>query len=921
MSVLVIKELEVQGFKSFAARTKIPFQHSVTAVVGPNGCGKSNILDAIKWVLGEKSVKSIRGEKMEDLIFSGTETQKASSFTQVTLVMDNQKKIFPIDMNEIRISRKMYRDGQSQYFLNDIRVARREIENLLLDTGLGKSSYSFMEQGQMDMILSSKPNDRRQIFEEAAGIARFKNQQEEARKNLDSTNANLVRVTDIQRELERELKTKRIQAEKTEQYNKLKQKHKEHDLRIRYLTIEEVDKSLALLQKKLEGKIAEREKAKQKTLQYEEQITIFEEERSHAQKQLHEKDVTNQLAREKIMRWEADLENFSQRREALKKEIEDLQSRMTKLDQRIKALKKELHNQNQLTLNLDVRIDDAVNRQNKLEQKIKNFDNEIEDNKKNLTEVAERQKDNANHLKKLRSDLETIIQELLLALKREKDKWQQENILRKDKQQQLLSGLKKLDQQLNELITKAKIESNESIVQQLEGYLKEASMQQWLQSIEQAGNLSEGLTHLLLDHDGIHARKEQVDELIVNLEKENESLEHNKNQLQKNSEILKEEKALTVAQKESLLGEIKSFHVTKENVTERENNLKEQMKNDTSHLSYIRDSFDKTQSQLIQMDNEEVSKRKEVEQLQASITKDLNEIDIIEKKIENLEKKKENLNEQIQKENEKNKKIFEETNELEIKIGTHLGLRESLVQDMYNDYNLTIDEIKEQLKHNRINIDNEKEKRNQLQREITSLGAINPLAIDELKSVEEYYNHNQEQINDIKSARAHIEAVIEEIGKKSEQLFLETFGQVQKNFKIIFQKLFNGGNAALTLVEPEQPLASGIEIEAQPKGKKQRSLRLLSGGEKALTAISLLFAIYMVRSSPFCVLDEIDAPLDDQNVIRFLNLLDDFSDKTQFILITHNKKTMAKADALFGVTMDEPGISRLLAVEMKSVQT
>lgn len=918
--VLFIKELELQGFKSFANRTQVPFQHAVTAVVGPNGCGKSNILDSIKWVLGEKSVKSIRGEKMEDLIFSGTDTQKAAGYTQVTLTMDNREKILSLDAEEVRIGRRMYRDGQSQYFLNDIRVARREIENLLMDTGLGKSSYSFMEQGQMDMILSSKPAERRKIFEEAAGVSRFKSQQEEAQKNLESTNVNLTRIHDIQHELERELKVKKIQAEKTQEYNRLKAEHKEHDLRIRFLTIKEMEKNLQQLQEKLQKKIAEREKAGQKTFQYEEQILLLEKEKEEKQKELHEKDVVNQISREKISRWENDLNTFLQKRKQLKEEADQLRALVTKLDQRVKALKKEMHSQNQLTLNLDVQIQGALQTKEEIEKKILRLDEEREDNQEELQQVLMRQKENLERLKELRSDLQVVIQELLQALKHEKDKWQKENEERKKMQKEVNAGLLLLQEQLDKLYKKNSQKPNvQEMLNDLETCIHNTPFQKWRQAVEEAGNISEGLTHLLFDRGGVHARKEELDELIAAIEKENENLENRKQALQEKSESLREEKTLKITQKESLLGEIKSFYVTKDSLKEKEKNLSEQMKNDESHLQYLSGNFNRVEGELIQLDEKEQSVKKDIGELQAGIAKEIAEIKNLEKKIESIDTKKEKNVQLIAKEKEKNKQIFEETNDLEVKIGTSLGVKESFVQEIFNDYNLTFGEVEEKLNNSRIQLDSEKNKLNELQKNMEVLGSINPLAVEELRSVEEYYNHNQTQLEDILAARSHIEAVIQEIQEKSEQMFLQTFKQVQENFQTIFQKLFNGGNASLSLLEENDPLQSGIEIQVQPPGKKPRSLRMLSGGEKALTAISLMFAIYMVRSSPFCVLDEIDAPLDDQNVIRFLNLLDDFSQKTQFILITHNKKTMTKANAVFGVTMDDPGVSRLLAVEVKAV--
>ena len=299
---MVLKELEISGFKSFANKTVIRFEHAVTAVVGPNGCGKSNILDAVKWVLGERSVKAIRGENKEDVIFSGTDQRKAVNYAEVQITFDNRQRLFSLDRDEVKIGRRLYRDGQNQYLLSDQRVTLKEIENLLMDTGVGKSSYSFMEQGRMDMILSSKPEDRRSIFEEAAGISRFKSQRQEAERNLENARVNMTRVEDILRELERELKIKTAQAEKTKKYNTLKESMQKHDLKIRLLTIEELGNQLKEKDQKLKKRLAQQEKLRQKSIQTEDKIQQSHAQQQQIQEQLHQKNITNQVSREKLHR-------------------------------------------------------------------------------------------------------------------------------------------------------------------------------------------------------------------------------------------------------------------------------------------------------------------------------------------------------------------------------------------------------------------------------------------------------------------------------------------------------------------------------------------------------------------------------------------------------------------------------------------
>jgi chromosome segregation protein len=900
---MFLKELEISGFKSFANKTVIRFEHSVTAVVGPNGCGKSNILDAVKWVLGERSVKAIRGENKEDVIFSGTDQRKAVNYAEVQITFDNKSRLFSLERDEVKIGRRLYRDGQNQYLLSDQRVTLKEIENLLMDTGVGKSSYSFMEQGRMDMILSSKPEERRSIFEEAAGISRFKSQRHEAERNLENARLNMTRVEDILRELERELKIKTSQAEKTKKYNTLKESMQKHDLKIRLLTIEELGNQLKDKDQKLRKRLSQQEKLKQKSIQAEEKIQQSHSQQQQIQEQLHQKNITNQVSREKISQSEIQIKKLQGSIIERQAQFKHLDEQTVRIEKRIKELKENLHEQSQLSLLLSGQRQEIEENQQKNKTELHDLEKNIKGNQENMKKSLVGLEKLKQALRGEREAQEKAVLELLTALKQEKDMYLAYSAKQEEKKKQLQIRLLEL-QNLIEAGNLSKISNETSPI----------NLSRELDSIS---TLSPGLRTLLFEKGGIHSKKEDLDEKINIREKE---IAHT------DEDIIKLRKAIAKDQemhgsesrrRETLIGELNTSNVQIKNVSERESTYKNQLKAEETNYQFLNQQRKNTEQEILAA-NEAIRKTQEsIRQLTSGIEKEVSQIQSLETKREKQREKHTDLEKDLRTNQEKIETEYSAINELEIALGTLLAARESQVQDIFNDYNMTLDEVRERIGKARIQLTAEKERLSILKQEIQKLGPVNPLAIDEVAEVKTLYDHNDKQLTDLKQARGDILAVIEDIEKRSETQFLESFAEIEKNFAVVFKKLFKGGDIKLRLVEPDKPLESGIDISVQPPGKKARSLRLLSGGEKALTAIALMFGIYMVRSSPFCVLDEIDAPLDDQNVGRFAQIIAEFKNTTQFILITHHKKTMANAEAIFGITMQEPGISQMLSVELK----
>ena len=917
---MTLKELEIFGFKSFADKTKIIFSSSISGVVGPNGCGKSNVLDSMKWVLGEKSVKTMRGEKMEDVIFSGTSTRKAANFAQVSLTFDNRMRLLKIDTDDVKVGRRLYRDGQSQYFINDSRVALKEIEDLFRDTGIGKSSYSFMEQGRMDQILSSKPEDRRLIFEEAAGISRFKAQREEAEKNLENTQLNLTRIQDIQRELERELKIKEAQAKKTAEYNALMAKYKEHDLKIRYLMVRDANDKLEDLKEKLARRHAEKEKIQQKLIQMQERLTGLDDEERKLKEELHKKDVTSQVANETIARHNQAIAEKEKRKIALTAQLAELKEQIGRFEKRIKELKKEAAEQNQFTLQLDLKVSDIEKEISRLHKRIEECATEsaaVDEELKRLeTEKASAEKS----LAEVQGRYEETIRELLLSLKTEKTRWEKSAKHREQAYTEIELYCNETEATLAALLASPD-DNLPQMRQELQRLIESKVFSKIAEKAHVLAEMSRGLYEILFEKGGVHSRKEELDEEIAALEQRIAAANRETQRLLARKQQLAEEAAASRQERERLNGDIKSLNVQITSVKEKEKNLAQQIVNEETNMGFVRSQFTEIDRSLVQLSQEQKSLMREVEKLKSSIEKETQRIAGIERELKKTDDKRRELMQTMKSESGKTDEVFAAINELEGKIGALGGTRDALLQNIYNDYSLSWQELSGQFTSGKLILADEKEKLTEIQRGISALGQINQLAIEEHRQIKETYDYQQAQVDDILKAQEDIRKVMAEIQAKSEALFRESFEQINHNFAEIFARLFNGGQAKLDLLEPDRPLSSGIEIEATPPGKKTKSMRLMSGGEKAMTAIALMFAIYMVRSSPFCVLDEIDAPLDEQNVGRFLTLLDDFAKNTQFILITHNKKTMSKAQVLYGVTMNEPGVSTLLSVELSKATT
>ncbi|XDD55512.1 chromosome segregation SMC family protein [Leptospira sp. WS4.C2] len=912
-----LKSLSIVGFKTFADETEINFDPGFTAVVGPNGSGKSNIVDSVKWVFGEKSAKGLRGEKMDDVIFHGTESRRAAGFAEVSILFDNDDRFFNIDYPSVKITRRLYPDGENEYYLNDIRTIRKDIEKTLLDTGIGKSSYSILEQGRVDQILNSKPEERRAIFEEAAGVSRFKLDRKEATKKLDDTNQNLLRIQDIMNSMVKDLEVKEKQSEKAEQYFKLKSDLDESDKNLRFLKLRDFKRRM---KKSDEDLLEIREKNKsilsliqnETNLISEKETTKEAKEREIAEidKKLFDHLSKSQIQKEKIAKNKTFILEYELRIGEILSALETENQATIKLEVEKRAIELENERQREIQTTLQEEIQNLESRRVSLELSIKEEEKSIEEKEGRIKENEKR------HIT-LRDKQKTVILELIQELENKKKESSEGEEIRNADKAALLSDL---DLYANKL--KSAISHLES-AKLTEGIsdLKEIQLPLYSEKLTGFLKREDDFRNLLFDKDGILSKKESIDQAIEDLILENENLTRGIRDNQSN-----------------IILHRSHWEDTRTHIVELEKKLLEsnsRLENQQKEIAVLDERIGEIQKRILGAKEQESVIRekkdgleKEVEVLEKEIAESYQEFLSMSRILESEKETLQTLVEEISgiKSNiSKNQEVFQNLLPLlSEKERTSSALKvqiDSLVEELYNDYSLTDSELESE--RGGLELDQKAEERRlrSAKSEIQLLGSINPLAIEEYRNIKEIYEHNLKQKLDIESSKKDIEEVLKRINEESEKLFQETFEKIKQNFQETFSTLFNGGRATLELTEKEDSLNSGVEIMAEPPGKHVQNLRLLSGGEKSLTAIALLFAIYMVKPSPFCFLDEIDAALDEANKLRFCQILDRFKDKTQFIVVSHAQSTISRANAIFGVTNEEPGISKILSLRLDEAKT
>lgn len=1186
---MYFKKLELYGFKSFADKTLLHFEPGVTAVVGPNGCGKSNVADGIRWVLGEQSAKSLRGSKMEDVIFNGSDKKEPINFAEVSLTLSNHSKILPIDYEEVTITRRVFRTGESEYFLNKSPVRLRDIAELFMGTGLGETSYSLIEQGKIDLILSSKPEERRSVFEEASGITKYKAKKREALRKLEDTENNLVRVNDIILEVKRQINSLERQAQKAQRYKEEFENLKSFEVKLGRFELDKLSKETSSINK-------EEEILREKESSFIKDLEGLEIESGKLRQSIEEVERDLTEARSKAMRIDSSIDKNADRMTMDKERVIELKGRIAMLDSEREALSKKLVSMKALLEERSKEDSQALAEYERMskaveikgaaleerERVIKEGEAFIQNAKAKLLDMMQQQTRAKNELLKNTSQLQnsSVRQRRLLA---EKDKSSEDASLVDLKLSAVQSEYEEAVRQLEEAnakhselaslaeaaraeiealsiklnsaketiaLSSSKVEVLEeqrahyegfssgvksllmakeegkfipsgtfypvaSLLDVLKGrewfielalgenceaivvdyapdahaaieYIRNNNIGKvkfilldsvnsavgapraigsgfsinWLSNFVKVGEKYQGVLNYLFEgiafaadmksgldllksegalkkvvteagevldgssisfgatqsvsYGGLIGRESQIKELrdllevskteafrleeLVRVKKEEaavfktEALDLGKTvrELEVSLSSKKAKMEGVELEKKRLNEELSIIGLELDEIGSELNEIKEKDAALKGELSSAEDKAAALQAQVNGVQNDIGLKAKEREGLLVEITRLKTELSLAENKKEEVRNALAMLKSSVESDEaslsgrEKDRfdshtKIGElevEVSRLEIENKDLVGEREALdidieqIEARRKDYLRLSSEVNDEMKKAQGSLEaarntlrdlevknagitykvtSLKERISQtyklsledteveaeakvevldgasiekltqdiamLKKKLDNMGPVNLVAIEEHEELKNRYTFLTTQQTDLVNAKDQLIKAIAKINRTTKELFLDTFQKVQAAFKEYFRMLFNGGDGELVLLEEEDVLECGIEIIVRPPGKKLQNVSLLSGGEKAMTAISLLFAIFKVKPSPFCVLDEIDAPLDESNVDRFTKVLKEFITASQFIIITHNKKTMAMADVMYGITMEQSGVSKIVSVK------
>lgn len=978
---MYLKEIKAKGFKSFADKTNIEFTKGLTGVVGPNGSGKSNVVDAVRWVLGEQSVKSLRGEgNMTDVIFTGSKSRNPMNTASVTLVFDNTDKYLPLEYDEVEIKRRVYKDGSNEYFINNERVRLKDITNLLLDSGIAKESFNIISQGKVDTIIGSRPEEKRVIIEEAAGVLKYKRRKESAIRKLEKTHDNLNRVGDIINELEPRITPLKEQKEKALEYIEAKENLEKIEIALITEDItnmnyefqenkNKIDKlNDEILKMSSENALvsSKTEKFKNEILKVEEKInkirnTILElttkSEKLNSRKTIiterknYEVDnakLHNQIlelkenalkTKNEINNRETDIININRETEKLSINISTLEKDLAKIKE---AREKENNN---LTLNIrkshNLKIK-AESLQNNIENgsslpvAVKSVLNNpklrgIHDIIGNLIETDEKYSlaistalgyssnnivtDNEVCAKEAINYIKTIGRATFFPLNIIKPKYiddNTKNILKEEKDFiGIASSLVKNDEkynniilnQLGNIIVTNNMDSAIKISKKINNRYRIVTLEGEI--IHVGGSMTGGKNKTR----NIISDKYDLEITLKDIDNVNKIISENENKI---NEIDYNLRSI----------EDKIYLLTKDKLLKEES-----IKNKQKEITSLKDEEEKINLDINSVGNLlDGGLSKEEEEVLDKYYSTIKEKEEKEKELEILIKQKNSLNEDleehelsIKKENSLYNEKVTQLKDLEIASGRMDVKLDNLLNSLNETYSMTYEKAKENY-FLEIDYKEAKSKVNSLKRKLKEIGIVNLAAPEEYEKVSERYNFLINQVEDLKEAENTLLKIIDEMDKVMIKEFNESFKIINENFKTTFKELFSGGEASLKLTDPKNLLETGIEIVASPPGKKLKGISALSGGEKTLTAISLLFAIIKSRPAPFCILDEVEAALDDANVDTFGKYVTKLKDKSQFILITHKKKTMEYVDVLYGITMQESGVSKLVSVKLEDIE-
>ena len=985
-----LKHIKLAGFKSFVDPTRISFPTNMVAVVGPNGCGKSNVIDAVRWVLGELSAKNLRGDSMSDVIFNGSDLRKPSGQCSIELLFDNSMGKLGGEYakyNEISIKRLMTRDGQSNYSINNTSCRRKDVQDIFLGTGLGPRSYAIIEQGMVSKIVSAKPEEMRTFIEEAAGISKYKERRKETEQRIKKTKENLSRVLDIRDEIKRLINRLQNQANAAEKYKKFQVEEKDLKLNISILNSlsakaqkDKLSSQISSLANQITVKSAEVETHQsmidQIRTEHSSVLSAFE----IAQKNFYSIGAD-------IARYEANIQNLNKTESQTKADLATAKESYSRAIEKESSFDTLNPKENELKLNiailkalqaneqkqkLEIQINDLessillksdeVQKHQGTIEKIKNdhaslsasFDEAQSTFSSISTDIA-RQEANLQNLEKLEaqslSDLERAKASYQAALEKESN---QENLSPKEKAMNLLDNIleslgnlgsngdsiKSKALELKAALTSIlKIASDQSKSMTDEYLQRQNRLEETLlQTAEKKSQIEKELVLFSAKKvesegslDSYKSKKSEVNELIRKSEElksgssiELRSLESQKNNLKldlRTFEVNLENASIILEKAEVKISEINPSDFASLDLANLESSLAE-IQSSISALSSINlaapDEYLSRQNNLTELLQQTELKKNEADQELAIL---IQKSASAEGELNTIRQKQSKVDESIREtENKKSiaaldlRALEEQSNNLKLDFRTFEVNLDNASQALTRA-GLAIGDINpEEFKD--MDISNLEQSLAGVQAKIISLGAINLAAPDEIAEESQRMEELDAQLEDLNEALEKLQGAIKKIDAESKLKFDESFNAVNSKIQEIFPKLFGGGKASLELLEGDS-LNSGITLTAQPPGKKNATISQLSGGEKAMTALSLVFALFELNPAPFCLLDEVDAPLDDLNATRFVAMVEEMSDRVQFIFITHNKISMEKSDHLMGVTMQEAGVSRVVSVDVK----
>ena len=923
---MFLKSLDIYGFKSFADKTHIDFADGITALLGPNGCGKSNVVDAIKWVLAERNSKNLRAEKMEDVIFNGTERRNSLNTAEVTLTIANDKGLLPLEEDEIAITRRLYRSGDQEYFINRRQVGPTEIRKLFMDTGVGKAAYSVMEQGKIDQILSSKPEDRRYLFEEAAGISRSKAECAEAERELQHTRQNMVQIEIALNEIKRQYDSLKIQSEKTIKYRQYNEEIYNYELDLTLLKLKNFVQDKARFEEQLKTVQEKRDQVRKEIEEINNTISENMDKVKSMQDLLYQKQAEQiGLAKEQNGKLEL-IKQANSRALEIKEKLNNLEGRKRSLEDRIESIQEEIDENNASLHSKKKQIEDIRNNINSFKSNIETASSQITENDKEVsnlrTQIAEFEEERKNLQVQLASITEDIVSVLDEKLKEVGFSESQMNIA-KEELETTLGKLKIFVNGRNNIFSDFKgqnhnLEEYKNTLSEVCDAFTETSTQ--LDSLETSlkkyYESSPAFITEFLSPQGIMTKKRAIDEKI------NQNIE-------KVSNLTNEIESLSTSSS-NLSQKIEEYKETLINLRGNEIKMQEQINSATTQLSLLERSLTSEQNNLRETDTELFAEQKRDEEIREQVITLQDELAEIEYRGKKLTKELDELDEEIAKCNksvsgktgtldkkrEEQNKYQEQYERLTLTLNSSDNDIKNIKQNFQDQYSRDLMEFEERMyKITKTSVEL-KDKLSQAKENFKALGSVNLMAPEEFNEVKDRYERQKTNYEDTQKSLDNLVRVSEEIKSKSSEMFLETYNKIKKNFHNMFRRLFNGGRAELKLADPTNILTSGIDIYAQPPGKKLENIALLSGGEKTMTAVALLFATYQVRPSPFCLLDEIDAALDDKNVSSFVTVLESFANVSQYIVITHNKKTVMGASTMLGITMEESGVSKIIALKL-----